>query len=107
MNLVAKEYIAAQDPTDPGVLILSDRAGAAGELADALLVNPYDIVGIAAALKRALDMPLSERRARYEALHRSVATQTIHEWWQHFLNALERAYGPGLKQELRLVRHNV
>ena len=107
MNLVAKEFVAAQDPADPGVLILSDHAGAAEQLGAAVLVNPYDIDGIAFALKRALDMPLQERRERHEALHRSVATQTIHEWWQHFLNALERAYGPGLKQELRLVRHNV
>jgi hypothetical protein len=51
MNLVAKEFVAAQDPDNPGVLVLSDRAGAAGELTDALLVNPYDIGGIAVALK--------------------------------------------------------
>ena len=91
MNLVAKEFVAAQDPADPGVLILSDRAGAAGELADALLVNPYDIVSIAAALKRALDMPLSERRARYENLHRSVSARNVHAWWQGFVHALQAA----------------
>ena len=91
MNLVAKEFIAAQDPADPGVLILSDRAGAAGELADALLVNPYDIVGIATALKYALDMPLSERRTRYEKLHRSVSTRNVHAWWQGFVHALQVA----------------
>lgn len=91
MNLVAKEFIAAQDPADPGVLILSDRAGAAGELGNALLVNPYDIGGIANALKRALDMPLQERRARFETLHRSVTTQNVHAWWQGFVHALQVA----------------
>ena len=92
MNLVAKEFIAAQDPADPGVLILSDRAGAAQQLGEALLVNPYDIDGIAFALKRALDMPLPERRERYEALHRSVATHTVHAWWQEFVQALGSAH---------------
>lgn len=89
MNLIAKEFVAAQDPADPGVLILSDRAGAAGELVEALLVNPYDIGGIAAALRQALDMPLAERRARYERLHRTLSDRNIHTWWQTFLQALE------------------
>ncbi len=93
MNLVAKEFIAAQDPADPGVLILSDRAGAAQQLQTALIVNPYDIDGIAFALKRALDMPLAERRERFEALYHSVATQTVHDWWQQFLEALTGSHG--------------
>ena len=59
MNLVAKEYIAAQDANDPGVLILSRFAGAAAECQDALLVNPYDLEFVIA---RALEMPLPERR---------------------------------------------
>ena len=88
MNLVAKEYIAAQDPKDPGVLVLSDRAGAASELTDALLVNPYDIRAIAQALKQALDMPLHERRARYEKLHDTLGTHNIHTWWRGFVAAL-------------------
>jgi trehalose 6-phosphate synthase len=88
MNLVAKEYIAAQDPKDPGVLVLSDRAGAASELTDALLVNPYDIRAIAQALKQALDMPLHERRARYEKLHSTLGTHNIHTWWRGFVAAL-------------------
>ena len=92
MNLVAKEFIAAQDPANPGVLILSDRAGAADQLSEALLVNPYDIDGIAFALKRALDMPLLERRERFGALHRSVAIDTVHAWWQEFVQALARAH---------------
>jgi trehalose 6-phosphate synthase len=91
MNLVAKEYIAAQDPRDPGVLVLSDRAGAASELTDALLVNPYDIRAIAQALKQALDMPLHERRARYEKLHDMLRTHNIHTWWRSFVAALAEA----------------
>ena len=66
MNLVAKEYVASQNPEDPGVLILSRFAGAAQELNAALLVNPYDTDGVAAAIGRALSMPLAERRQRHE-----------------------------------------
>ena len=65
MNLVAKEYLAAQDPEDPGVLVLSQFAGAAKELDGALLVNPHETDAVAAALKRALEMPLEERRERH------------------------------------------
>jgi len=66
MNLVAKEYVAAQNPVDPGVLVLSEFAGAAKELDAALLVNPHDIDGMAQAIGRAWDMPLEERRARWK-----------------------------------------
>jgi trehalose 6-phosphate synthase len=62
MNLVAKEYVAAQSSEDPGVLVLSRFAGAAQELSGAILVNPYDIEGVSDALARALIMPLDERR---------------------------------------------
>jgi trehalose-6-phosphate synthase len=72
MNLVAKEFVAAQDPADPGVLILSHLAGAAYELRQALLVNPFDIDDIAAALNRALEMTLEERRARWAELWRRL-----------------------------------
>src|ERR1700760_2365308 len=68
MNLVAKEYVAAQNPSDPGVLVLSKFAGAANELDTALLVNPHDIDGMARAIGMALAMPLAERRLRYEAM---------------------------------------
>ncbi len=88
MNLVAKEYVAAQDPEDPGVLVLSDRAGAASELTDALLVNPYDVLAIAQALKQALDMPLHERRARYEKLHARLRAHNVHSWWRGFVGVL-------------------
>src|ERR1700682_4722177 len=63
MNLVAKEYVAAQDPDDPGVLILSRFAGAAAECTAALLVNPYDPEAVATSIEHALSMPLDERRA--------------------------------------------
>ncbi|WP_175938035.1 trehalose-6-phosphate synthase, partial [Burkholderia plantarii] len=68
MNLVAKEFIAAQDAKDPGVLVLSRFAGAAEQLTDALLVNPYDIQGTARAIHAALTMPLDERVRRHTAL---------------------------------------
>ena len=89
MNLVAKEFVAAQDPADPGVLVLSDRAGAANELSDALIVNPYDTRAIAQALARALDMPLAERRARHAQLIEAVDANDIHAWRRRFVAALE------------------
>ena len=68
MNLVAKEYMAAQDPTDPGILALSRFAGAADELSQSLIVNPYVVDEIADAIAKALAMPLEERIARHGAL---------------------------------------
>jgi trehalose 6-phosphate synthase len=68
MNLVAKEYVAAQDPQDPGVLILSKFAGAAEELTDALIVNPNDKVEVAEAIQHALHMSREERVARWQAM---------------------------------------
>jgi trehalose 6-phosphate synthase len=91
MNLVAKEFVAAQDPADPGVLVLSDRAGAAYEMSDALLVNPYHTEGIARALKMALDMPLAERRARQARLLAALRQHDIHNWWRRFTSALTAA----------------
>ena len=88
MNLVAKEFIGAQDPANPGVLILSDRAGAANEMSDALIVNPYDRRGIARALKQALDMPLEERRARHRKLQLALGENDIHAWRARFLATL-------------------
>lgn len=91
MNLVAKEYVAAQDPADPGVLVLSRFAGAAQQLDAALLVNPHDPEEIADALHRALGMPQDERRARWQALHQSLAGASSLTWGQAFLSALTRA----------------
>jgi trehalose 6-phosphate synthase len=91
MNLVAKEYIAAQDPANPGVLVLSDRAGAAAELTAAVLVNPSDTRGMARALKRALDMPLNERRERHEQLLAALRENDIYAWSSRFVAALTAA----------------
>jgi trehalose 6-phosphate synthase len=91
MNLVAKEYIAAQDPQDPGVLVLSRFAGAAEQLSDALLVNPYDTQATADAIQRALHMPLEERRQRHRRLLANIRAQDVHWWREKFLSALAEA----------------
>ena len=91
MNLVAKEFIAAQDPRDPGVLILSTLAGAARELTNALQVNPYDTRGVANAIQVALSMTLSERRQRHKALLEVVRRNDIHAWHGKFVEALDQA----------------
>ncbi|MFJ2986471.1 alpha,alpha-trehalose-phosphate synthase (UDP-forming) [Collimonas sp. NPDC087041] len=88
MNLVAKEFVVAQDESDPGVLVLSRFAGAAEQLKDALLVNPYDIPGTAQAIQRALQMPLEERRARHAALLENVCKYDVHWWCRQFLDTL-------------------
>lgn len=88
MNLVAKEYIAAQDPVDPGVLILSRFAGAAAECTAALLVNPYDPEAVATSIAHALSMPIEERRERHEALFRVISANTLQTWGENFLAAL-------------------
>jgi trehalose 6-phosphate synthase len=88
MNLVAKEYIAAQDSDDPGVLILSRFAGAAAECTAALLVNPYDPEAVSTSIAHALSMPLDERRMRHEALYRVIAKNDLQSWGEHFLSAL-------------------
>jgi trehalose 6-phosphate synthase len=92
MNLVAKEYVAAQNPADPGVLVLSKFAGAANELDSALLVNPHDIDGMARAMATALAMPAMERRMRWEAMMKKLRTRTIHSWFADFIDALENAH---------------
>ena len=88
MNLVAKEYVAAQDAEDPGVLVLSRFAGAAVELTDAVLTNPYWTDGMARDLDRALRMPLDERKARHARLLASVERTTAQSWATAFLDAL-------------------
>ena len=94
MNLVAKEYVAAQNPEDPGVLILSRFAGAARELETALIVNPFDVDGLADALHRGLTMPLSERIARWEPMFDALRANPIDAWCDRFRAVLEeRAEG--------------
>jgi trehalose 6-phosphate synthase len=89
MNLVAKEYVAAQNPENPGVLILSRFAGAALQLKDALLVNPYSKEEISDAIHNALQMPLEERIRRWEAMNASVRDQDVVAWRRAFVSALE------------------
>ena len=88
MNLVAKEFVVAQDADDPGVLVLSRFAGAAEQLTDALLVNPYDVHGIADAIQTALHMPLEERRLRHQHLLASIRRHDVHWWRKAFLQSL-------------------
>jgi trehalose 6-phosphate synthase len=88
MNLVAKEYVAAQNPADPGVLVLSKFAGAAHELDAALLVNPHDIDGMAETIATALAMPLTERRMRYQAMMEKIRSHNIQQWFADFIEAL-------------------
>jgi len=91
MNLVAKEYVAAQDPENPGVLVLSRFAGAASELREALLVNPYDVEGVAEAIAAARVMPLAERRQRWRAMMTTLERHDITAWRQSYLGALAAA----------------
>jgi trehalose 6-phosphate synthase len=88
MNLVAKEYVAAQDADDPGVLILSRFAGAALELRRAVLVNPYDAESVANAIAQALAMPLEERRERHQALLAVISDYDVERWQREFMAAL-------------------
>ena len=89
MNLVAKEYVSAQDPDDPGVLVLSQFAGAARELKAALIVNPLDIDGMAEALAAALAMPLEERRARHREMYALLRDNNVSVWRDNFLRDLK------------------
>ncbi len=89
MNLVAKEYVAAQDPDNPGVLVLSRFAGAAHELESALRVNPYDTDEVANAMNQALEMPLGERKERHGEMLDGLLKNNVHDWRRKFLAALQ------------------
>ena len=89
MNLVAKEYVSAQDPENPGVLVLSRFAGAAQELDGALIVNPVDIDGMAEALARALGMPLAERQARHRDMMVQLRENNVSVWRDNFMRDLQ------------------
>lgn len=91
MNLVAKEYVAAQDPEDPGVLILSRFAGAAEQMGEALLVNPFSREEISEAIQRALTMPLPERIRRWRSLMQVVRDTDVARWRDDFVRALMAA----------------
>ena len=88
MNLVAKEFVAAQDSTDPGVLVLSRFAGAAEGMKEALIVNPHDVDGTADAINLALAMPLDERVARHDALLQRLRKQDAQAWHRAFIDRL-------------------
>lgn len=93
MNLVAKEFVAAQDPADPGVLILSTMAGAARELTGGVMVNPYDSRGMAHAIQQAFNMPIAERRERHRAMIDVLRSNSIHAWHTSFVDTLESVAG--------------
>ena len=102
MNLVAKEYVAAQNPADPGVLVLSKFAGAARQLDAALLVNPHDPDAMADALQTALRMDLVERQARWRALWAAIENRSPVLWGRTFVAALLRATAPAIEREAQL-----
>ena len=91
MNLVAMEYLASQPPDDPGVLVLSRFAGAAQYLPDALIVNPYDVEGVAKAIQAALTMPLEERRDRWRKSMQVLRSNSVEVWYERFVTRLAEA----------------
>jgi trehalose 6-phosphate synthase len=102
MNLVAKEYVAAQDPDDPGVLVLSRFAGAAAELDAALIVNPHETEAMGQAIRAALEMPLAERRERQARMFARLVDNDVDRWAGRFLSALtESRQRPRILDSLR------
>jgi trehalose 6-phosphate synthase len=95
MNLVAKEYVAAQDPENPGVLVLSQFAGAAAELDAALIVNPYDQAEVAAALRQGLTMSIEERCGRHAAMVKIMQRNSLQAWRNRFTADLRAVCGEG------------
>ncbi len=92
MNLVAKEFVASQDPGNPGALVLSSQAGAAQELESAVQVNPYDTDSVIDGMRQALAMPLGERRERWEQMMQALRRNDIYRWRKDFMDALYDAY---------------
>ena len=88
MNLVAKEFVAAQDPEDPGMLVLSSLAGAARELTDAVIVNPHDRDDVADGIAKAINMPLKERQERCSSMIDVLRKNDITAWRTRFVDAL-------------------
>lgn len=99
MNLVAKEFVAAQDPANPGVLLLSAFAGAARELDGALIVNPYDTQGVADAIATSVDMPLAERQSRWRSMMDRLESHDITGWRRTFLRALRESDPASIKSD--------
>jgi trehalose-6-phosphate synthase len=100
MNLVAKEFVAARDD-EQGVLVLSALAGAAHELEDALIVNPYDADAFAAALERAIEMPRNEQMTRMRAMRKVVAGRNVFNWASDILEGLESLWTKPLLYAVR------
>ena len=98
MNLVAKEFVAAQRPEAPGVLVLTDGCGAAEELTDALIVPSGDIEALAEAIERALEMPVEERRQRWRSLAATVEAGNVQEWCRGFLATLAGGEAPEVSE---------
>lgn len=103
MNLVAKEFVAAQDANDPGVLVLSNLAGAARELSSALQVNPYDTHAVSRAIQMALSMPLPERIERHAAMLQVLRRNDIGTWTRRFVEALEQSQTSSSDPRMRIV----
>ncbi|MGD9965547.1 MAG: trehalose-6-phosphate synthase [Hyphomonadaceae bacterium] len=102
MNLVAKEFVAAQDEADPGVLVLSRFAGAAAQMRDALIVNPFSQEDVADAIRRALAMPVEERRRRWSSLMAGVEQDDVVAWRDSFVASLEEAREGGKRRRPRI-----
>ena len=100
MNLVAKEFVAARDD-EHGVLVLSALAGAAQELEDAVIINPYDIDAFAAELARAIKMPSEEQAARMRAMRKVVAGRNVFNWASDILEGLESLWTRPLLYSVR------
>jgi trehalose 6-phosphate synthase len=100
MNLVAKEFVAARDD-EQGVLVLSALAGAAQELEDAVIINPYDVDAFAMALSRAIDMARGEQRARMLAMRKVVAGRNVFNWASDILEGLESLWTKPLLYSVR------
>jgi trehalose 6-phosphate synthase len=104
MNLVAKEFVAAQDEEDPGVLVLSRFAGAAAQMRDALIVNPFSQEDVADAIRRALAMPVEERRRRWKSLMEGVEQEDVVAWRDSFVQSLEEARDSAKPRRPRIAR---
>jgi trehalose-6-phosphate synthase len=99
MNLVAKEYAASQ-VDESGVLLISQMAGAAEELTDALIINPYDAEGVADSIRQALDMPIDERRRRMHAMRQYLRIHDLYAWAEACLSDA----GASMDHRVRMVR---
>ena len=100
MNLVAMEYLASQPPDDPGVLVLSRFAGAARYLRDALIVNPYDVEGVAETIQTALTMPAGERWERWQSSMKVLRSNSVEAWYKRDHHSTRR----GIVRTLRPAR---